>query len=168
MNIPSEEYNLINSNLPDLTSLLYDFESQYYKRAFVCVFDHWLDGEEFYEIFEGSKEEVLSRKLKFEKLIKYLYANTPIYTARFRRDRKKLLSIKRVKSLELLDKMCRFYLLNEDHGDQFKFLIPEYSLVYTQNFDWTHLIDYHNENKASAFKKLLQKFDLHWLVVETV
>lgn len=163
MNISESEKSVIRSKLPDLEDLLYKDECSIYERSFVSVFDHWLDGEEFYDIFEASPEEVKERKEKFKALIHHLYNSTPIYTARFRRNRKNSLSIKKIKDLETLDKKCKFHILNEDFGNVFQFLIPEYSLIYTQYFDWTHLIDYRDERELEQFNQILCQFGLYHL-----
>ncbi len=163
MNITEDEKIEIHANLPDLVNHLFDGESEAYTLAFTCVFDHWLDGEEFYRIFEADAIEVKERQNKFKSLIHYLYESTPIYVARFRRDRKSNLSFKKIKDLKTLDKKCQFYILNEDWGGQFRFLIPQYSLIYTQSWDWTHLVEYSNKEKYNEFEKLVNKFDLYCL-----
>lgn len=163
MNITEDEEIEIHANLPDLVNHLYDGKSEAYTLAFTCVFDHWLEGEEFYRIFEADAIEVKERQNKFKALIHHLYESTPIYTARFRRNRKDSLSIKKIRNSKILDKKCRFHILNEDFGEQFKFIIPEYSLIYTQYFDWTHLTEYCNDEKYKKFRMLAKKFDLHCL-----
>ncbi len=163
MNISENEKMVIRSQLPDLEEILYEGESRFYKRSFVSIFDHWLSREEFNDIFIANPEEIEERRKKFKDLIHHLYSSTPIYITRFRRDRKNSLSINRVKDIETLDKKCKFQLLNEDYGGVFRFLMPEYSLIYTQGFDWTHLIEYSDEEGLKRFKQVVCQFGLYQL-----
>lgn len=163
MNITEEERLVINSKLPNLDELLFEGESEDYGRGFVSSLEHWTIGEDVDEIFPIDPMEIKNRQNNFSALINYLYESTPIYTARFRRDRKNNLSVKKIRNAEILNKKCKFHMLNEDYGNVFRFIIPEYSLVYTQNFDWTHLIDYYNKEQCKLFRNLIERFGLHWL-----
>jgi hypothetical protein len=163
MNITDEENTVIHTTFPDLVNLLYEWESERYNVSFVSIFDHWLEREECYRIFEDNPDEIRNRQNKFMKLICSLYQSTPIYTARFRRNRKDKLSIKRIKSAEVLAKKCKFHLLDEDYGQVFRFIIPEFSIVYTQGNDWTHSVNYSDDKKVKRFKEYIESFDLYWL-----
>jgi hypothetical protein len=163
MNITEAESHKIHASFPNLADLLYEGEDDAYTRAFACVFDHWLERDECYKIFPTDPDEIKYRQNKFMKLISHLYEITPIYTARFRRHRKNKLSIKKVKNSEVLSKKCQFHLLNEDYGEKFRFIIPEFSVVYTQSYDWTHLIDYYDNDKGKEFRRIIEEFELHWL-----
>jgi hypothetical protein len=163
MNITDEERLVIKSKLPNLDELLFEGESKTYERGFVSTLEHWTVGEEVDEIFPIDPIEISDRQHKFKNLINHLYESTPIYTARFRRDRRNNLSIKKIRNSEILNKKCQFHMLNEDYGDVFRFILPEYSLVYTQNYDWTHLIDYCNKEQCKSFRNLIEKFGLNWL-----
>ncbi len=163
MNITEEERLVIYSKFPNLEELLFEGECEVYERGFVSSLEYWTTGKDVAEIFPIDPIEIKKRQNKFKNIINYLYESTPIYTARFRRDRKSNLSIKKIKNSEILNKKCKFHMLNEDNGNVFRFIIPEYSLVYTQNFDWTHLIDYNNTEQCKSFRNLIERFGLHWL-----
>ena len=163
MNITDEERLVIKSKLPNLDELLFEGESETYDRGFVSTLEHWIEGENVDELFPIDPIEISNRQNKFKNLINHLYESTPIYTARFRRGRRNNLSFKKIRNSEILNKKCKFQLLNEDYGDVFRFIVPEYSLVYTQNYDWTHLIDYYNKEQCKSFRNIIKNFGLHWL-----
>lgn len=62
MNITEEEKSTIHSKLPDLVNFLYEGESESYSRDFTCVFDHWLDREESFKIFQADTLEERERQ----------------------------------------------------------------------------------------------------------
>ena len=162
-NITKQEEKLIFQKLPDLVGFLYEGESTCYSHSSISIFDHWLTREEVDQIFCSEKQMVKQRQQKFESFISSIFLHTPIYCTRFRRSRKNKLSIKRVTSLETLNKKCQFHRLSEDSGEVFQFLIPKYSTVYSHGYDWTAQIQYSDIKEASLLKPIAEKSGLFWL-----
>ena len=154
---------MISSTFPRLGTLLYEGECTGYERSFVSIFDHWLPRSEVDKIFTKEVNEISSRQNKFKDFVDHLYATTPIYAGRFRRNRRDKLSIKKLASRTALHKKCQFHKITEDYGDVFQLIIPEYSVVYTQNYDWTHIVDYTDSSKAQEFSSIAEMFGLNWL-----
>lgn len=161
MNISKGELEQISMIFPDLTNILYEGESNVYERYCVSVFDHVLSEDEVGLIYPEDNSEINSRQEKFKCLIQGLYESTPIYTWKFRRNRKNKLSIKKPRSYTSFIRKCHFNELTEQYGDVFSFIIPEYSLIYTQYYDWTHIVESLEENKLNLFKEKVKEAGLY-------
>ncbi len=160
MNISKGELEKIRKTFPDLTDILYEGESPAYERCCVSVFDHVLSEDEVELIYPESLLEISCRQDKFRSLVQGLFESTPIYTWKFRRNRKNKLSIKKPRSYISFMRKCRFTELTEQYGDVFSFIIPEYSLIYTQNYDWTHIVESLDLKKLDSFKEKVKEAGL--------
>ncbi|MBQ4862398.1 hypothetical protein J8L98_11920 [Pseudoalteromonas sp. MMG013] len=125
--------------------------------ARVCVFDHFLDGDEANELLENiSKEERNKRDLKWSALYKVLSQDFDVYMVKYRSEK---LVFKAPRSAELLmtrlDKM--------ESAGYVSFVIPALDLWYQQYWDDTHLICYQDAQKLQPIKDAIDKSGLFLL-----
>jgi len=57
--------------------------------------------------------------------------------------------------------MCEFDELTEDRGERYTLLIPEYSAVYQEGYDWYNNLWYRDSEKVKILIELANKHGLH-------
>jgi hypothetical protein len=158
VNIPKLELKRINQRLPELQKLIEEddsfIERGIYKKIFICVFDHWLTREEAEnQIFiDKDIEELKSRRQKFKNFIEDIYNQTEFYTWKYKRHYR--FHIQKPTSIKDVFRKCDFENLWSQSGQRYSFLLPEYSAVYSEEWDWTNIIWYINKEQI---KPLLEK-----------
>lgn len=167
-NPPSEELRQIRKQLPNYRRLLIEDEqlldSGEYKLVFVSVFDHWLSPSEAQQLIDvdNNKTELLTRRMKFESLIRQLSENTQLYVWKFKRHRR--IFIQKPQSIEDILRRCQFESLSSMRGKQYSILLPEYSAVMHEEWDWTNAIWYKNKEMITPLLDLAKSNGLHILV----
>jgi hypothetical protein len=162
MNITTEETKSIRSQLPGLKQLLLEGESCAYEECFISIFDHNLSREETHLIFKKDDfEELKKRQLLFQSFAEDLFQQTTIYYWRLKN--KNRVHIKKFKNYQDLKNKCKFDTITEDHGENYGFIIPEYSAIYEQYWDWTNRLWFADPSKIKPILELAKKNQLYRL-----
>jgi len=166
-NISKEELKVIKRNLPDYKKIIEQedsfIESGKYKKIFISVFDHWLTNEEASEmIFVDEKlDELKERREKFKLVAEELYKITNIYFWKYKRDYRMILK-KPMNYKDVLRK-CDFDNLWSQSGKRYDFILPEFSAIYSEEWDWTNIIWYTDEEKIIPILNIAKKAGLNIL-----
>ena len=166
-NISEVELKGINRNLPNLKKLIEEddafIESGIYKKVFICVFDHWLSNEEAdTQIFiDDDLVELKSRRQKFKDFIEEINNKTELFSWRHKRHYR--FHIQKPESLKDVLRKCDFDNLWSQSGRRYSFLLPEYSAVYAEEWDWTNIIWYTDREKIEPLLETAKKVGLHIL-----
>jgi len=166
-NISKEELKEIKRNLPDYKKIIEQedsfIESGKYKKIFISVFDHWLTNEEASEmIFVDEKlDELKARREKFKLVAEELYKITNIYFWKYKRDYRMILK-KPMNYKDVLRK-CDFDNLWSQSGKRYDFILPEFSAIYSEEWDWTNIIWYTDEEKIIPILNIAEKAGLNIL-----
>ena len=167
INILEIELKRINKRLPELKRLIEEddsfIESGIYKKIFICVFDHWLSKEEAEnKIFiDEDSEELKNRRQKFKSFIESVYNQTELYKWRYKRHYR--FHIQKPTSLKDVIRKCDFENLWSQSGRRYSFLLPEYSAVYAEEWDWTNIIWYTDREKIEPLLKEAKNIGLYIL-----
>ncbi len=167
LNISELELKKIKQHLPNLIKLIEE-DSTFmvegiYKKIFISVFDHWLSREEVgNRIFiDGDLEELKSRREKFKDFIKGVNKQTELYTWRYKRHSR--FHIQKPASIKDVLRRCDFENLVSNSGNRYSFLLPEYSAVYTEEWDWTNIIWYTDKVDIEPLLKEVERTGLYIL-----
>jgi hypothetical protein len=166
-NISEVELKRINLNLPNLKRLIEEdddfIESRIYKKVFICVFDHWLSNEEANEqiFIDENLVELNSRRKKFKDFIEEINSKTELFSWRYKRHYR--FHIQKPESLKDVLRKCDFDNLCSQSGRRYSFLLPEYSAVYAEEWDWTNIIWYTDSEKIEPLLETAKKVGLYVL-----
>jgi hypothetical protein len=162
MKTSKEERKSIKSKLPSLGRLLLDGESDHYHEISISIFDHYLPREETHFIFKkDDPQELKTRQSLFKLFAGKLSQQTSIYYWRIKN--KERVHIKKFQNLQDFERKCKFDTITEDHGEVYGFIIPEYSAVYEQYWDWTNRLWFTDKSKIKAILELVKKTKLYSL-----
>lgn len=166
-NISKAELKRIKQNLPNIKKLIEGdealIESGTYKKVFVSVFDQWLSNEEANKQIFIDEElvELNCRRQKFKDYIEAINSKTEIFSWRYKRQYR--LHIQKPKSVKDVLRKCDFDNLWSQSGQRYSFLIPEYSAIYAEEWDWTNIIWYTERKKIEPILEAAKKVGLHIL-----
>lgn len=166
-NISATELKAIRKSLPDFRKVLEEEESYIetgiYKKVFISIFDHWLTKEEAEKLIfiDNNKTELNNRRAKFEKLIEELYKSTETYLWKYKRNYR--IFIKKPLNYSVLQRKCDFNNLSSQRGKQYSLILPEYSAIYNEEWDWTNIVWYTDEDKIKPFVEIAKKSGLNIL-----
>lgn len=166
-NISKKELKSIKEKLPDFRKVLEEDESfienGIYKKIFISVFDHWLTNDEADNLIfiDDDKNELIKRREKFEKVIVDLYETTEIYLWKYKRNHR--LFIQKPLTYTDLLKKCDFNNLWSQSGRRYSLILPEFSAIYNEEWDWTNIIWYSDEMKIKPILEIAEKAGLHIL-----
>jgi len=123
---------LIERNDSFINSGVYDY-------VFISVYDHWLLPEETEQIdVDENPVELKMRRDKFKNFIIEVYNITEMYSWRYKRHRR--FHIQKYETVESVLRKCDFANLWSLYGQRYGFLLPQFSAVYEEEFDWTNII----------------------------
>ena len=166
-NISDKELKSIKRSLPDLKKIIEEdvsfLDNGIYKKIYVSVFDHWLTRDEADKLIfvDDDKNELQKRREKFEKLIENLYNSTDIYFWKYKR--KSRVFIQKPLTYNDLLKKCDFNNLCSQSGKRYSVILPEYSAIYNEEWDWTNIFWYRDEMKIKPILETVEKAGLHIL-----
>lgn len=166
-NISDKEFKSIKKSLPDFRKVIEEDESfidkGIYKKIFISVFDHWLTEDEADKLIfiDDDKNELKKRREKFEKVIEDLYDSTETYFWKYKRKYRFFIQ-KPLTYDDLLNK-CDFNNLWSQSGRRYSLILPEYSAIYNEEWDWTNIIWYTDEMKIKPILEIAEKAGLHIL-----
>lgn len=164
INLSRSEVSNLKKMLPQYKRLLDEDEQiikKYYNQVAICIFDHWLERDEINLIFTKDKEEINSRRMKLESFITKLYSLTDVYFWRYKRHYRP--HVYKPRSLHDVLKYCNFDDLTEDRGESYNLVLPDFSAVYSESFDWTNRLLYQDRTKISPILELADEVGLYKL-----
>ncbi len=166
-NISNEELKEIKRYLPDYKKLIEQddslLESGKYKKIFISVFDHWLTNEEANEMIfvDEDLNELKARRKKFKMVAEELHKATDIYFWKYKRNYRIVLQ-KPINNKDVLRK-CDFDNLWSQSGRRYTLILPKYSAIYSEEWDWTNIIWYTDEKKILPILKIAENAGLNIL-----
>ena len=167
LDISKAELQVIHQQLPDLKKLIEEDDaflaSGTYHRIFISVFDHWLSAtDSTNQIFiDDDLEELKGRRKKFRDFIEEVNSLTTIYIWRYKRHRR--FHVQKPASLKDVLRKCDFNNLWSQSGRRYGFLLPEFSAIYAEEWDWTNIIWHTDQEKIEPLLNVAQKAGLHLL-----
>ena len=105
--------------------------------------------------------ELNSRRQKFRDFIEEISNQTDLYSWKYKRHYR--FHIQKPKSLKDVLRKCDFDNLWSQSGQRYSFLLPEYSAVYAEEWDWTNILWYTEREKIEPFLASAKKNGLHIL-----
>ena len=166
-NISKAELKEIKRNLPDYKKLIEQedsfIESGKYKKIFISVFDHWLTNEEASEMIfvDENLDELKARRKKFKLVAEELYKTTDIYFWKNKRNYRMVL--KKPMSYKDVLRKCDFDNLWSKRRKRYDFILPEFSAIYSEEWDWTNIIWYTDEEKIVPILNIAENAGLNIL-----
>ncbi len=166
-NISKAELKEIKQNLPDYKKIIEQEESFIengkYKKIFISVFDHWLTNEEASEMIfvDENLDELIARRKKFKIVVEELYKATDIYFWKYKRNYR--LVLKKPMNYKDVLRKCDFDNLWSQSGKRYSLILPKFSAIYSEEWDWTNIIWYTDEKKIVPIIKIAEKAGLNIL-----
>jgi len=162
-NISNIELKTIRKSLPNFKEIIEGNESflekGIYQKLFISVFDHWLTEDEGDLIFiDDNIDELMLRRDKFEKVVEELYKTTDIFLWKYKRNYRIYLN-KPMTYNDILRK-CNFKNLWSQSGRRYSLILPEFSAIYNEEWDWTNIIWYIDEDKIKPILEIANKVGL--------
>lgn len=158
--LTTEELRRIRTGLPNAKKQLYD-DRDIYKKICISIFNKWLTEEECYQIYETDPEVLKEWRSKFENVIKEFYELTDVYLWRHKRHNR--ITFYKPSSLENLLKRCNINNQNWWDGHRYDILLPNYSAIYGEEWDWTNIIWHIDSEKIQPLLEIVQKSGLYIL-----
>ncbi len=162
INLRSHEVCNLKKAFPQYKRMLDEDETihkKYYQRIAICIFDHWLTRDEVGLIFSTDIDEIVSRRKKMESLVVELYNSTEMYLWRYKRHYRP--HVYKPHSLSSILKYCDFGNLTENRGGKYSLVLPEYSAVYTESFDWTNRLLFTDRDRISPLIEMVKRVGLY-------
>ena len=166
-NISEIELQGIKKRLPGFKKIIEEDESFIkngnYKKIFISVFDHWLKSDEAdNQIFvDDNIEELNSRREKYKTVVEKLYSLTDLYLWKYKRNYR--FHIQKPLTLNDALRKCDFNNLWSQRGRQYSFVLPEFSAIYNEEWDWTNIIWYLDEEKIQPILDIAKSSGLYIL-----
>jgi hypothetical protein len=158
--LTTKELKEIKAGLPDVKKQLYE-DRQSYNSVCVSVFEKWLTDEECKQIYEKDKTIIDDRRKKLENVIVEFFNLTNVYLWRHKRHFR--ISFYKPTSLKHLLKVCDIANQTWGSGQRYDILLPEYSAVYGEEWDWTNIIWYKDYEKIKPLLSAVEKSGLYVL-----
>ena len=151
----------IKEKLPSLQKLI-EKEDTDYQMIFVSVFDHWLTQNEFQpDIHTEDSKEIAGRREKLQNFIVGLFNMTPTFTWKAKRNNRfYLYPLETVK--QILNK-CQIQNQHGETGQRYDIILPELKAVYSEEWDWTNIIWFRDQEKIQPMIELAEKSGLYIL-----
>ncbi len=154
--IPKKLSKQLEEQFPQLKSSDCDLDGFNYD-ARVCIFDHFLDGDEANELLDNvPMQERHNRDLKWSAFYEALSLNFDVYMVKYR---SRKVVFKAPKSSQLL----KLRLEKLESAGCVSFIIPSLELWYQQYWDDTHIVCYQNPEKLKSIKDAVKDSGLFWL-----
>jgi hypothetical protein len=162
-NLTSKELSEIKSTFSNLKQILegeYDLFPEY-KIITISVFDHFLNEDELDEIYINDLNEINRRRNLIINSIQNIFSNTVTYLSRYKRHNR--FFIHKTKSLRHLLLHCDIQNQNWDTGQRYDIILPEFSAIYSEDFDWSNVIFYKDLERVKPLMGIIEKSGLHIL-----
>ncbi len=167
VNISDTEFKSIKKKLPDLNKILKEdelyIEKGVYNKIFISVFDHWLTRNEADEMIfiDDDYKELISRREKFQRFVDELFQSTSIYFWKYKRNYR--VFIKKPLTNNDLIRKCDFNNLYSQRGRHYSLILPEFSAIYNEEWDWTNILWYKDFEKIKPVLEIAKKVGLYIL-----
>jgi hypothetical protein len=160
-NITNNHRKEINEKLPSLRKLI-EREDTDYQMIFVSVFDHWLTQDEFQsKIHTKDSKEISIRRENLKLFAKGLFNLTPTFTWRIKR-KNRFFIYPFNSEKQILNKVD----IQNQHGEsgqRYDVILPEIEAVYSEEWDWTNIIWYRDQEKVERLIELAKCSGLYIL-----
>lgn len=167
LNISSDTLKQIKRQLPKLKQLLLEdqrfLEQGAYQQISLSIFDHWLTPEEAISLIyvDDQPQELTVRRQKFKAFLEALFHQTELFTWRYKRHQR--LHIQQLTMRADVLRKGNFEQLWSKSGRRYGFLLPEYSAVYLEGWDWTNQLWYIDRSSIQPMLQEAQKAGLFML-----
>ncbi|MBU2950019.1 hypothetical protein KO493_04835 [Tamlana agarivorans] len=152
----------INEILPSLQKLIHEKDETDYQMIFVSVFDHWLTQDEFQpEIHTEDAKEIKIRREKLQNFVIGLFNLTQTFTSEIKR--KNQFFIYQFETKKQLLNKCEIQNQNGESGQRYDIILPEFQAVYSEEWDWTNIIWFRDQEKIKPLIELAKKSGLYIL-----
>lgn len=159
--ITKNQITCIKEKLPSLQKLV-EKEDTDYKMIFVSVFDHWLTQDEFGPaIHTEDSKEIAQRRGKLKYFIAELLNMTPTYSWKIKR--KNRFFLYPIQSLKQILNICKINIQHGESGQRYDIILPELQAVYSEEWDWTNIIWFRDQEKVKPLIELAEKSGLYIL-----
>lgn len=159
------ELREIRTGLPDLRKLL-SGDGKNFNIICVSVFDKWLTEDECEQIYTTDKNIILDRRKRLENVIIELNNLTNVYLWRNKRHNR--ISFYQPSSINHLLKVCDISNQTWQSGHRYDILLPEFSAIYAEEWDWTNIIWYKDFEKIKPLLGVIKKTGLYVLPYDKV
>lgn len=161
LKITQTENKHIKQSLPYLNRLLNGDEKieLLYNKTAISIFDHWLEPEETEKIFIKDLKEIQERRRKFKDAVGKLYNSTQIYFWRNKRHQRFFLY--KPTSLEMVLKNCDFENLDGYRGRHYCLILPEFSAIFQEEWDWTNILWFRDGAKIQPILDIVNESGLN-------
>ncbi|MGB1205856.1 MAG: hypothetical protein ACPG5B_09430 [Chitinophagales bacterium] len=160
MQITTKKAKEIKKKLPSLQRLI-EREDTDYQILFVSIFDHWLKPDEVGLIHTEDENELKIRRKKLQDFIVGLFEMTPTYTWKYKR--KNRFFLYSFTTLNQVLKNCNIQYQHGESGRGYDIILPEFEIVYSEEWDWTNIIWFRNERSVKPLIELAEKSGLYIL-----
>ena len=106
-------------------------------------------------------DELKARRKKFKLVAEELYKTTDIYFWKNKRNYRMVL--KKPMSYKDVLRKCDFDNLWSQSGKRYDFILPEFSAIYSEEWDWTNIIWYTDEEKIVPILNIAENAGLNIL-----
>lgn len=151
----------IKRSLPNIKKQLTG-EDQTYKN--LSVFNKWLNRDECEQIFTSDKYLIEQRRKNLENTIYDIFHSTNVYLWRFKRHNR--ISFYKPKNIKHLLNICQIQNQTQQHGERYEILLPEFSAIYSEGWDWTNTIWYTDIEKIKPLLEIIKNTGLYILPEE--
>ena len=154
--ISTANRKMLDRTFPNIKDI---FEAEWekrpeYKIMTVSVFDHFLGESEIDTIYETDLTIVRQRREVIQKTIISMYENTDVYLKKIKRHDR--LFYFAPNSLMHILKHCDIRNQHWWTGQRFDLILPEYSAIYSEDFDWGNAIFYLDDDKVKPLVKIIE------------
>lgn len=150
----------IKKNLPQVKNQLYKDRELYHKIC-ISIFDKWLDKDECEKIYETNPTILADWRGRLGNVINEFYKLTPIYLWRHKNNYR--IIFYKPNDLQHLQNKCNIRSQTWSSGHRYDLLMPEYSAIYSEEFDWTNIIWYIDFKKIEPLLDAVKKSGLYIL-----
>ncbi|MCL9804900.1 hypothetical protein NAT51_05175 [Flavobacterium amniphilum] len=153
------ELREINTGLPHIKKQLYE-NRELYQSICISVFEKPLKEEECWQIYDTDKKTIAERRKKLEDVLVDFFNLTDVYLWRHKRHYRILFY--KPGSLQNLLRHCDILNQTWESGHRYDILLPEYSAVYSEEWDWTTIIWYRDYEKIKPLLEAVKKSGLYF------
>jgi hypothetical protein len=160
-NVSSSKALELSKMYPFILDLFMDEPVDIYSKIFISAFNKWPNENDFSsKILESSN---LSNFYKRHRTFNhYLVNKFDCYTIRFKGQKKETINFKKFLSKEKAQEYLEPSPYNISSNSYFNLLMPECEVIYFENFDFSNVLYYRDENKISD---IITSCNLHELYI---
>ncbi|MBC6611810.1 hypothetical protein H8B15_12820 [Hymenobacter sp. BT507] len=158
--LTEHELSSIKRNLPQIKKQLYK-DRELYHGICISIFEKWLSKDECEKIYKTNPTILAAWRSRLENVVTEFYKLTTIYLWRHKNNYR--IVFYKPNDSKHLYKRCNIRNQIWSTGHSYDLLLPEYSAVYSEEFDWTNIIWYNDFEKIQPLLELVRKSGLYIL-----